>query len=42
MNSGNELCIDPWPYGNYSDTNYSGGANLYDYWLLLTTNEDRC
>jgi hypothetical protein len=41
QNHGNELCIDPWPYGNYTDSNYSG-PNLYDYWILLTTNENRC
>jgi hypothetical protein len=41
QNSGNELCIDPWPYGNYTTSSYSG-VNLNDYWLLLTTNEDQC
>jgi len=41
QNHGNELCISPWPYGNYTNSNYSG-ANLYDWWILMTTNESRC
>jgi hypothetical protein len=39
--SGNELCIDPWPNGNYSDSDYTG-PDVNDYWFLLTTVESNC
>ncbi len=41
QNSGNELCINPWPTRNSIVSDYTG-PDLYDYWFLLTTNENFC
>jgi hypothetical protein len=41
QNSGNEMCIDPYPYGNYTDSDYSG-VNVNDYWVLVTDNVNNC
>ena len=41
QNHGNLLCISPWPYGNYYNPNYTG-ANVYDYWNMMSTNPNKC
>jgi hypothetical protein len=41
QNSGNELCIDPFGNGNWSESNYSG-PDLNDYWELMSGNADNC
>jgi hypothetical protein len=41
VNHGNELCIDPTPYGNFTESDYTG-PDLNDYWILLSTNGNQC
>jgi hypothetical protein len=38
---GNELCIDPWPYGNFTESSYTG-PDVFDYWNLMTSVEAQC
>ena len=42
MNRGNELCIDPQGAGNYADSDYYNGADVNDYWVLMTINFNNC
>lgn len=41
QNHGDELCISPWPKGNYTNSNYDG-PNLFDYWILFSINQTQC
>lgn len=41
QNSGNELCIDPAPDGNYTNSKYTG-PDQNDYWWLMSTNKAAC
>lgn len=40
-NGGNELCIDPYGDGNWTQGNYTG-VDANDYWWLITTNTADC